>query len=292
MVIRDEVAWAAGFFDARGSTTVGNRVRPGHLFQNISLAIKSVMRGQLDRFEAAVGLGYVYGPYKGTGGRQAWWMYRASGFEMCQAIIAMLWPWLGTAKRAQAVARLLASRSRPPAPWRIEHRLDGLRLGGRPPTKCERDDTLNAGLAQEVGFNLHEFQRRADSIRVSIWITGSDGRILAVNRAVERHLGLPLTVIRDMGLSIVHPADRGSVELVQQHMVSHQVRIVNSCRIWSAARRYDWVLTHLARVSGQRFRGYLGTAFRFDGRTVPDTNPDEVFHRLLGPRTGLRKWRE
>ena len=58
----------------------------------------------LDRFNAAVGgIGFVNGPYKAR--KDNWSSYyhlTIKGHSKVQAAIAMLWPFLGPAKRAQA----------------------------------------------------------------------------------------------------------------------------------------------------------------------------------------------
>jgi hypothetical protein len=98
---REELAWAAGFFDGEGSTSL-RQIKGG--YSGLTLDIGQKDREVLDRFQAAVGgLGKVYfnpsrpaSPYSFTTGR----------FETIQAILAMLWPFLGTLKRAQAFRAL------------------------------------------------------------------------------------------------------------------------------------------------------------------------------------------
>ena len=56
-------------------------------------------------------MGKIYGPYetKATDGytRKPHYFFRAHGNERVQAILAMLWPWLGSTKRRQAIDRLI-----------------------------------------------------------------------------------------------------------------------------------------------------------------------------------------
>ena len=54
----------------------------------------------LHRFQAAVGLGQVYGPYKGAGGRE-YYAWQLQPFEKVQAVIAMLWNWVSGPKQKQ-----------------------------------------------------------------------------------------------------------------------------------------------------------------------------------------------
>lgn len=107
-----ELAWAAGFFDGEGSTVIH---RHGRDMPSIGLSIsQSTGPALLLRFQrAAGGLGLVAGPYATKGGLPVH-QFRTYGFTKVQAIVAMLWPWLGDVKRAQAVSRLdeLAARQR------------------------------------------------------------------------------------------------------------------------------------------------------------------------------------
>lgn len=74
------------------------------------LRVVQVDREVLDRFSAAVGgLGKVHGPYhyRSMGpNRRAAWHWHVGRFEQAQAVIAMLWKFLGTVKRKQAAAAL------------------------------------------------------------------------------------------------------------------------------------------------------------------------------------------
>lgn len=62
----------------------------------ITQAEPSVLR----RFQAAVGLGKVYGPYSGPGGRE-YYAWQLQPFEGVQAVIGMLWNWVSEPKRRQ-----------------------------------------------------------------------------------------------------------------------------------------------------------------------------------------------
>jgi len=63
MKSRDEVIWAAGFFDGEGTT--GTRSQRGRTY--LCLQVAQCDRRPLDRFVAALGLGKVYGPYANPG---------------------------------------------------------------------------------------------------------------------------------------------------------------------------------------------------------------------------------
>jgi len=109
---REELAWAAGFFDGEGCTTLhkwgGMRPR---------VTIGQVDREVLDRFKLAVGRGNVRGPYKKkTPRHQKSYIYDAYGFEKSQAIMCMLWNWLGSIKKEQfkkAMTEIKVYYSRP-----------------------------------------------------------------------------------------------------------------------------------------------------------------------------------
>ena len=105
LVNREDLAWAAGFFDGEGCFSFTDKAAYA------SVSIVQVERGPLDRFMAAVGgLGKIYGPYfqvyPGRMSTHPWHQYRADRREHVQAIAAMLWFKLGDAKRIQALTVL------------------------------------------------------------------------------------------------------------------------------------------------------------------------------------------
>lgn len=99
---REELAWAGGFFAGEGSTYLS----AGRGRMSINQNDPEVLL----RFQDAVGMGTVTGPYERTGGN-AYWTYAVSGWVKVQAVTAMLWPWLGTLKQEQAT-RAMASMIR------------------------------------------------------------------------------------------------------------------------------------------------------------------------------------
>jgi hypothetical protein len=107
---REELAWAAGFFDGEGCFSYTDKAAYA------SVSIAQVERLPLERFQAAVaGMGTIYGPYfkvyPGRMSKQPWHQYRAYRREHVQAIVALLWFKLGPTKRAQAVQVLRKLRS-------------------------------------------------------------------------------------------------------------------------------------------------------------------------------------
>lgn len=95
---REELAWAAGFFDGEGYT---GRVpaRPGQR-TGVRAIVGQKYPELLHRFRAAVGdLGTIYGPRKN--GKSLIYVYNVGGHEDVQALGALLWPFLGAVKRQQ-----------------------------------------------------------------------------------------------------------------------------------------------------------------------------------------------
>jgi len=107
---REELAWAAGFFDGEGCfsfSVAGNYV---------CVSISQTELEPLERFTRAVGVGWVLGPYDLRKNdrwiRKPQWVYRANGYERVQAIAAMLWFKLSSSKGEQARHALSAEYQR------------------------------------------------------------------------------------------------------------------------------------------------------------------------------------
>lgn len=108
---REELAWAAGFFDGEGhvrscmTNTRGGRVQP---YRDWFLSISQVHPAVLERFRAAVGgIGTIGGPYKRKNpNAQDVYRFAAGGFHHVQAIGAMLLPFLSPVKVEQFEASL------------------------------------------------------------------------------------------------------------------------------------------------------------------------------------------
>lgn len=110
---REALAWAAGFYDGEGYMgLVPNRQRPDTASLRISVVQAELPA--LERFRDSVGglgtIGKRPPPAKPHHKQQ--WMWYVSKHETAQAIIAMLWPFLHTTKRAQAKAALMAWRNK------------------------------------------------------------------------------------------------------------------------------------------------------------------------------------
>ena len=108
---REQLAWAAGFFDGEGSIHSANS-KLKKTYPNVGITqVGAHGRELLERFQNAVGgIGKIYGPYKKTIAGNPRYQWETWGFEKSQAVIAMLWEFLGPVKRAKAKKILLASR--------------------------------------------------------------------------------------------------------------------------------------------------------------------------------------
>lgn len=100
-----ELAWAAGFFDGEGCTYVTRQYdRPRSL--RFCMSVTQVDREVLDRFQRALQLGSVRGPFKTDYASQRSikprWVWRATG-NTARTAIDRLWPYLSTVKRDQAL---------------------------------------------------------------------------------------------------------------------------------------------------------------------------------------------
>src|ERR1700738_3888302 len=102
---REELAWAAGFFDGEGHTShTSRRYRKDgdsrylyHYIQAVVSQSGQTLPETLTRFHNAVsGIGVINGPYMTTRQRLPAWRWCAGGFKKTQAVIAMLWAFLST----------------------------------------------------------------------------------------------------------------------------------------------------------------------------------------------------
>jgi len=106
---REELAWAAGFYDGEGHTRVRlvplDASRRGNQQVQLGVVINQASSPELlERFKRAVGVGAVNGPYKkGLPHHKPQYVYSTQSFESVQHCICCMWPWLGSAKRNQAL---------------------------------------------------------------------------------------------------------------------------------------------------------------------------------------------
>jgi hypothetical protein len=98
---RDEVIWAAGFFDGEGNVSVS--LQREH-YPRISVQITQVHPEVLQRFRDAVGgLGTIQGPYeyRGKVNGQPWYIYKTNAPQEVMFVISALRPFVCSVKRAQ-----------------------------------------------------------------------------------------------------------------------------------------------------------------------------------------------
>ncbi len=91
-----DLAWAAGVFDHGGYIKQKNRtlyLRVTFLFEGLKAA----------RFQAVLGIGKLYGPYKRGGGRTLQWVYELTGREKVARVLARLYPYLTKPCRYQGL---------------------------------------------------------------------------------------------------------------------------------------------------------------------------------------------
>jgi hypothetical protein len=100
---REELAWAAGFFDGEGSTSL--YFSHGHPY--LRLSIPQTDERLLIRFQAAVGgLGIVGPPRRPKGYKAHWktiWKYSVRKQADVYTILDLLWPYLSEPKKDQAL---------------------------------------------------------------------------------------------------------------------------------------------------------------------------------------------
>ncbi len=151
-----ELAWAAGFFDGEGCTTAVSLRR----YPKISITQSGPLAKPpevLDRFKRAVGeIGHISGPELDDSGRhKPRWVYNLYGGTQVSAVIALLWPFLGTVKHAQADHILSRYYAQPPY-----RRRPGVTRGRPLSLACKRGHDYsdsywtgrgrNCGLCQEM----------------------------------------------------------------------------------------------------------------------------------------------
>lgn len=104
---RETLAWAAGLFEGEGCISHYHPL--GHDYIQSSLQMNDEDRVRLFH-EAIGGLGAVYHEApkldKVPPRRHDTWRWASGKFEHVQAVIAMLWPWLGPRRRARAAELL------------------------------------------------------------------------------------------------------------------------------------------------------------------------------------------
>lgn len=120
-------AWAAGLFDGEGSTELHTRRTTQRtwfsLRSRVSQCDANGSPAVLQRFRAIVGGGRIDGPTSGDGYENAYkW---DAGADESLRVLGLIWPWLGTVKRVQAIEAIRTVDALPMLrrhPWRDEAR--------------------------------------------------------------------------------------------------------------------------------------------------------------------------
>ncbi len=101
----DCFAWAAGLFDAEGSTSLSDhRSHAGYKYVEASITqgCDHAIPQELVRFHSVVGLGQIYGPYGEGGTNEPVYRWRVQQLDEVRRVVHLLLPWLGGVKRTQA----------------------------------------------------------------------------------------------------------------------------------------------------------------------------------------------
>lgn len=117
---REELAWAAGFFDGEGCASLSAQRGPAST-PSPRLSIAQVDPRPLYRLQSAIGRGTIRTTTPANPNHRQQWILTVSGWRGAQAVIAMLWGFLSEPKREQARRVLLVGRSAPPRNARRTH---------------------------------------------------------------------------------------------------------------------------------------------------------------------------
>ena len=106
-----EAAWAAGFFDGEGCTTI-NKSRPKERALDkarpqlgLRMSLAQVQIEPLIRFRDAVGVGAIRGPYLYSTNRQPHWQWNVSNMDVIK-VLDIIWPYLSVVKQRQALIKV------------------------------------------------------------------------------------------------------------------------------------------------------------------------------------------
>lgn len=110
---REELAWAAGFFDGEGTTHGGKR-SDRYNGTMISMSVPQVKLLPLERFHSAVlGQGKIFLRNRAKPNVQACYVWQAQNWRSVQAVSSMLWEFLSNIKKEQYLIALENFRSNP-----------------------------------------------------------------------------------------------------------------------------------------------------------------------------------
>lgn len=106
---REELAWAAGFFDGEGY--VGIKDLSKTYYTPPTLKLNNTDKDMIDRFHRAVGgVGKLRGPLKQQGiGTKPVYEWYTRKFEHVQAVIAMLYPFISQRRKSRMMSSLCSA---------------------------------------------------------------------------------------------------------------------------------------------------------------------------------------
>lgn len=109
---KQNLAWAAGFFDGEGNARPTPRKITSEYQTPKTLVQATTSQVELEpiqKFIDAVQVGKLYGPYDRKGiNQRPIYRYCANSYESVQQLACLLWPWLCTPKKVQFRETLLA----------------------------------------------------------------------------------------------------------------------------------------------------------------------------------------
>ena len=110
---REDIAWAGGLFEGEGSFYIV-RWKDGSHSPRAVAKVSMTDLDSVERFARSVGIGKARGPYgdKRTANRKPLYTWEVTGLEKVQAVVAMLWPFLGERRKATARVVLGLDESR------------------------------------------------------------------------------------------------------------------------------------------------------------------------------------
>lgn len=94
---REDLAWAAGLFEGEGTICL----RPQKTTHSLSVAVRMTDRDVVQRFADIMGFGQFRPGVILKSGKQMW-TWESGKHECVQALVAMLWIWLGARRRQKA----------------------------------------------------------------------------------------------------------------------------------------------------------------------------------------------
>ncbi len=92
---RESIAWAAGIIEGEGCFVI-RKGRDRGIWVQVKMTDYDVIASLHNTFK----LGNINGPYN-KNRRKPVWVWRVSTFEGTQAVIAMIWPWLHSRRKAR-----------------------------------------------------------------------------------------------------------------------------------------------------------------------------------------------